>query len=141
MSSEKKVQSTCDIQGNCEAACLNDCTDKHLYSYCPPTCTQCCAQMFCSTTSCSPCEPCEPSPDLCLPTPCDTVKDAPCSKRYHLLKHVVKCPPKSCCCPIPPRRLSFKPEIKCVPSGPMCYETVYMKSYNTPATCCLPTCW
>lgn len=107
---------------------MDKCADSHLKSCCPPPCNQCCASSPCYNDHCDPdsffnCEPqCQPS------------NAEPCNKQYELMKHVVQCPsscPPSYCCERPPRRSSFKPKVACNQKCPeMCFETIYMKSYN-----------
>lgn len=112
----------------CSTPDMNDCSERHLASFCPPVCTKC-----------SPCM-------ITFQPTCEMSQSDACQERYEILKHVVKCPSEgaqSICCNIPPRRSSFRPIVHCqcpstnVESTP-CYETNYMKSFNTPSACCKP---
>lgn len=135
------VMSRCEPR--CEEVCvppksLNDCANGHLNSFCPPPCMQCCCP---SSSPCfsDPCSSgCNPSCDLQCEMPSAACSD-PCSKRYEILKHTVKCPssePTINCCNIHQRRSSFKPVATCISGGPsMCYQTNYMKSFNNTASC------
>lgn len=46
----------------------------------------------------------------------------------------------ACCIPCPPRLQSFKPKVRRTEFTPMCYQTIYTNSYQTPPSCCPPTC-
>lgn len=141
---------------NCESRCcpenclipctLENCSDEHLTTFCPPPCRAC---IPCPPTTCCM-DPCVTSPVVCCVEPCATTCEPsckpngfPCLLQYETLKHRVKCPPTSNCTPCQISRPNFKPIIRCkCPSSAdacVCYETVYTKSYNNP--CCQPTCW
>lgn len=147
---------SCEQSAYCEENCaipcqLDNCSNDHLTTFCPPVCKKCCPKPSfcidpCSSGGCcvSSCgDPCsDPCSVACCSSSCQ--KQDPCSRRYEIIKHIVKCS-KPQCCQI--TRKNFKPVEKCAlppPCDPCCtlrYETIYMKSFNTPRNCCLPTCW
>lgn len=132
----------------CQTPCeLNDCTDEHLTTFCPPPCAKC------SQACCTPCE----SNSSCLINPCATSSrclsicdsnaicckpTSKCHNRYEILKHVARCPPKPSCSSrcVQRSRTSYKPVEKCRVAGDLpCYETIYMRAFNTPEACCPET--
>lgn len=122
----------------CQAPCLlNDCTDEHLTTFCPPACQKCsqpCCSDPCASSSCC-LSVCDSSAICCKPS-------NPCLKRYEILKHVNRCPPKPSCSSrcVQISRTSYKPVAKCeVSCGLPCYETIYMRAFNTPEACCPET--
>lgn len=126
----------------CKTPCeVKDCTDEHLTSFCPPICQKC-------TPCVSDCLPCVSPCDLsaCCITSCDSSaisskRTKACHNRYELLKHVNRCPPKpSCLSRCQRSRPSYKPVVKCMVAGLPCYETIYMRAFNTPQACCPDTC-
>lgn len=136
----------------CQTPCeINSCTDEHLTTFCPPVCkkcygssSSCCTPCGSSSSCCTPCgssnscyvvDTCDSSAICCKPT-------NSCLKRYEILKHVNRCPPKPNCMGRCNQvsRTSYKPVIKCeVACGLPCYETIYMKAFNTPEACCPKT--
>lgn len=132
----------------CKTPCqVDDCTNEHLTSFCPPPCQKCalgcctpcgsnsssCFVSPCATTSCCIIS-CDSSAICCKPTNA-------CQNRYEILKHVVRCPPKPSCLSRCTQRSrpSYKPVEKCEVAGLPCYETIYMRAFNTPETCCPDT--
>lgn len=114
---------------SCPEACktpiiVTDCADEHLSSFCAPPCCQCCP------------DPCSQAYDCCEINIQNLPK--PITRRYQILKHVIRRAPSNCESTLP--RTNFKPIPKYKlfnPCDTLNYETNYTRSYN--AICCRPT--
>lgn len=127
----------------CSTADTEQCSQKHLTTFCPPVCMKC-----------NPCfSLCDQTFDPISNGVESNFKNSPtndsniCTNRYEVLKHVIKCPTEcspTICSNIPKRRTNYRPVIRCrCPlTSEVCtlsYETNYMKYYNTPFACCEPS--